>query len=143
MANTAKFSVFYKARVVKTIVGSTRKLYAFAVTSTGQTPAVPTTATISNTTRHDTTLFNVVGAGVDINFANLPTIPSGVIVEVKNSAASAQLTIPANTWVHYIGLGSGGELYAYVALTNPDTNYHYEEQGTLTVPSGGYTVRHN
>lgn len=139
MANTAKFSMYYKARVVKAIVGSSRTLHAFGVTSTGQSPAAPTTATISVTPGAST--LGSIASG-SIPFAGIPTEYLTTGAEISNSAASAQLTIPAGRVVHYVGLVNGSTLYAYVALTTPDTNYYYEEQGTLTIPAGGYTVRH-
>lgn len=141
MANTANFSIFYKARVVKAIVGSSRTLHAFGVTSTGQSPAAPTTATLTNTTRHASTLFSITNGSIP--FGGIPSVYNVTGAEIKNSSASAQLTIPASTIVHYVGLASSTPtLLTYVALTLPDTNYYYEEQGTLTIPTAGYTVRH-
>ena len=140
MANTANFSVFYKARVIKAIVSSTRKLHAFGVTSTGQSPAAPTSASCS-ATPGASTLGSI--ADGDIPFADRPVVYNTTGAEIDNSAASAQLTIPAGRVVHYVGLATAADvLLTYVALTLPDTNYYYEEQGTLTIPTGGYTVRH-
>jgi uncharacterized membrane protein YecN with MAPEG domain len=139
MANTAKFSLFYKARVIKAIVGASRTLHAFGVTSTGQSPAAPTSATIS-VTPGVSTLGSI--ANGSIPFDNLPTVYNVSGAQITNSAASAQLTIPAGRVVHYIGLANSNVLYTYVALSSPNTQYIYEEVGTLTIPSGGYTVRH-
>lgn len=143
MANTANFSPNYKARVVKAIVGTTsdyRKLHAFGVTSTGQSPAVPTTATISVTPGAST--LGSIASG-NIVFSGIPTPYNTTGAELNNPSASAQLTIPAGRVVHYVGLATqAGVLLTYVALTLPDINYYYEEQGTLTIPAGGYTVRH-
>lgn len=139
MANTANFSLYYKARVVKAIVGTSRTLHAFGVTSTGQSPAAPTSATIAVTPAAST--LGSIASGA-IPFAGVPTVFNTTGAEKSNSAASAQLTIPAGRVVHYVGLAASSVLYTYVALTSPDTNYYYEEQGTLTIPSGGYTVRH-
>lgn len=140
---TASFSIFYKARVVKAIVAHTRNLYAFGVTSTGRLPAAPTSATC-NVVPTATVLGHIAHGAIP--FANLPTVHAVTGAEISNSAASAQLTIPAGRVVHYIGLAIGGPanatLLTYVKLTLPDTNYHYQEQGTLTVPMGGYTLRH-
>lgn len=141
MANTANFSPYYKARVVKAIVSSSRTLHAFGVTSTGQSPADPTTATLS-VTPGASTLGSI--ANGNITFAGIPTAYNTTGAELDNSSASAQLTIPAGRVVHYVGLSVGATttLLTYVKLTLPDTNYYYEEQGTLTIPAGGYTVRH-
>ena len=141
MANTANFSPFYKSRVIKAIVSSTRKLHAFGVTTTGQTPAVPTSATLANTTRHASTLFSITNG--NIPFADLPSAYLTVGATISNSAGSDQLVIPASTIVHYVGLADGSTtLLTYVKLTTPDTQYYYEEQGTLTIPAGGYTLQH-
>lgn len=135
---TVRFSLFYKARVIKAIVGQSRVIYAFGTTSTGQNPAVPTNTTIS-ATAGSTTLGKL--ASGNIPFGNLPTkVLDGA--SVSNSAASAQLQIAAGSVVHYIGIGTVDKLYAYIKLTAADTNYHYEEVGTLTIPAGGYTVTH-
>ena len=117
------------------------EIIAFGVTSTGQSPAAPTDYTISVTPGAST--LGMIAHG-SIPFSNLPTVYSTTGAQTSNSAASSQLTIPAGRVVHYVGLGSpqGEYLYTYVALTSPDTNYYYEEIGTLTIPSGGYTVRH-
>lgn len=140
MANTANFSPYYKARVVKAIVGTTRKLHAFGVTSTGQSPAAPVSATLS-VTPGASTLGSIVNG--DIAFVGMPSAYNTTGAEIDNTSASAQLVIPAGRVVHYVGLAIGSTtLLTYVALTAPDTNYHYEEQGTLTIPAGGYTVRH-
>lgn len=141
MANTASFSLFYKTRVVRAITSNSRYLHAFGVTSTGQAPAAPVTATLS-VTPGATTLGSI--ANGTIPFGNRPTVYNTTGAESTNSAASAQLTIPAGRVVHYVGLSVGATttLLTYVALTLPDTNYYYEEQGTLTIPAGGYTVRH-
>ena len=142
MANTANFSIYYKARIVKAIGTGTRYLAAFGVTSTGQTPAAPTSATLSNTTRHASTLFKITHGFIAFN--SHPTVYATVGAQTVNSAASDQLTIPASTIVHYVGIAvtTTSTLLTYVALTTPDTNYYYEEVGTLTIPSGGYTIRH-
>lgn len=139
MANTAKFSIFYKARVVKAIVGSSKTLHAFGVTSTGQSPADPTSATIGKTP--GASALGSIANGA-IPFAGIPTEYSTTGAEISNSGPSAQLTIPAGRVVHFVGLVNGTTLYTYVKLSSPDTNYYYEEQGTLTIPTGGYTVRH-
>lgn len=139
MANTAKFSIFYKARVVKAIVGSSKTLHAFGVNSTGQSPADPTNVTVGATPGAST--LGTIASG-SIPFADIPTEYSTTGAEISNSGPSAQLTIPAGSVVHFVGLATGSTLYAYVKLTSPDTNYYYEEQGTLTIPTGGYTVRH-
>lgn len=142
MANTANFSTFYKARIVRSIVTMDNlKIIAFGVTSTGQSPAAPVDDTIGITPGAST--LGMITNGT-IPFGNLPTVYNTTGAQVSNSAASDQLTIPAGRVVHYVGLGDaqGEILYTYVALTSPDTNYYYEEIGTLTIPSGGYTVRH-
>lgn len=139
MANTAKFSIFYKARVIKAIVGNSRTLHAFGVTSIGQSPADPTSATIG-VTPSVSTLGSI--ANGSIPFAGAPTEFSSSGAEISNSAGSNQLTIPAGNVVHFVGLANGATLYTYVELSSPDTQYYYEEQGTLTIPTGGYTVRH-
>lgn len=140
---TASFSIFYKARVVKAIVAHTRNLYAFGVTTTGRVTVAPTSATC-NVVPTATVLGRI--AHGSIPFANLPTIHAVTGAEISNSGASAQLTIPAGRVVHYIGLADGSGTHAvlltYVKLTRPDIDYYYQEQGTLTVPMGGYTVRH-
>lgn len=139
MANTANFSVFYKARVIKAIVGSTRKLHAFGVKSKGQSPAAPTSATC-NVTPAASTLGSIIKG--NIPFAR-PEKYSTTGAQISNSAGSDQLTIPAGIIVHYVGLATADDvLLTYVKLTTPDDQYYYEEQGTLTIPTGGYTVRH-
>lgn len=139
MANTANFSLNYKARIVKTIVGSSRTLHAFGVTSKGQAPSVPTTATIS-AIPGPSTLGSI--ANGNIAFAGRPTIHGTYGAEKSNTSGSAQLMIPAGYVVHYVGLAAGSVLYTFVELADADNAYYYEEQGTLTIPTGGYTVRH-
>jgi hypothetical protein len=142
MANTAKFSIFYKARVVRTIVTlPSLRIGALGVTSLGQSPTAPVTGTLTVSPGASTLGLITHGA---IPFNDLPTVYNTTGAQTSNSAASDQLTIPAGRIVHYVGLidSQGPELYTYVALTSPDTNYYYEEIGTLTIPSGGYTIRH-
>ena len=139
MANTANFSLYYKARIVKSIVGLSRTLHAFGVTSKSQSPAVPTTATIG-VTPGASALGSIANGAIP--FANLPADYNGTGAQIHNTAASAQLTIPAGNVVHYVGLAKGSVLYTYVQLADADNQYYYEEVGTLTIPTGGYTVRH-
>lgn len=140
MANTANFSPYYKARVVKAIVSSSRTLHAFSIIGTGKTPGAPVSATCTVTPT--TAVLGSVANG-SIPFAGIPTAYNTTGAELDNSGASAQLTIPAGHVVHYVGLATAANvLLTYVTLTLPDTNYYYEEQGTLTIPAGGYTVRH-
>lgn len=149
MANTAKFSLQYKAMIVKAIVEKSRTLHAFGIKSNTITnPAAPTTATLTASATAST--LGSVANGT-ILFNGFPTVYATNGAEVKNSAASSQLTIPAGTVVHFVGLagklageGSSGsvKLISYIRLTDAVTNYYYEEQGTLTIPAQGYTVRH-
>ena len=144
MANTAKFSIYYKARVIKAIVKDSCRIHALGTTATGQN--------FSTTTVTDAMLIATPGASTlgsivygTIPFANLPTVYNTTGAQISNSAASTQLTIPAGRVVHIIALSNGeatDKVLTWVYLTTPDDNYYYEEVGTLTVPSGGYTLRH-
>lgn len=136
----ATFSKFYKARVIKAITGNSLKLWALGTTATGASPAAPTSATLS--TNAGATTLGKIAEGT-IPFANLPVSDGADGAEITNSAASTQLTIPAGRVVHYVALSNTSNvLYAYIKLTLPDDQYHYEEQGTLTVPSGNYKIKH-
>lgn len=142
MANTARFSLFYKTRVVRAITSTSRTLHAFGVTSIGQNPPAPTTATLT-VVPSASTLGSI--ANGTIPFAYTPSVYNVTGAEISNSAGSDQLTIPAGRVVHYVGLattGASSKLLTYVKLSDADNQYYYEEVGTLTIPAGGYTVRH-
>lgn len=139
------FSLFYKARIVKAVVGhGTKRLHALGYKSTSKsyTPSLVTDAIVRATAT--ASVFGTLASG-DIYFGR--PVKDGNGVKVSNSSASDQLTIAAGStvWVVAIVWGTGGSatVRAWVDLTTPLSNYKYEEQGTLTVPDGGYSVKHS
>lgn len=138
----AIFSKFYKARTIKAITGNELKLFALGTSATGANPGPPTTATLS--ANPGSTTLGKLAEGI-IPFAYLPVSDGADGAQITNSDASHQLTITAGKVVHYVALATTGAspvLYAYVKLTSPDTQYYYEEQGTLTIPLGNYKIKH-
>ena len=144
---TSTFSKFYKARVVKTIVGNECLLYALGFTSSGKSHTGNVTSAHLKAAPSSTSLSSLADPET-IPFAGIPAkVDSTEVVEIKNTGIGGPLTIPAGSYVHKVALAHGTtttpKLRAWINLTNPDSQYYYEEQGTLTIPVNGYTVKHN